>query len=265
MRRTASNRSGENSTRKAVLVLAWCLLVGVGVLAGPLAGPATAGDNAALFGFEPGEIEADPGETVELAVVVSSHGSLRGYGLSEIAFDVRYDPEVVSEVTVEHETWLADGGDERTGGSAEETEINGSAEVDETAGLVSVAQEREPAGDGVTGHGTVATIFLAIDENAAPTNLELAFENGSAILSTGDPQTVWDQEATVFVDGGVDEDGDEQEDLDGVTLADDVDLSEGDGGDADDEGVLAPGFGVLAALLAVFGVGSMFWLGRRSG
>ena len=260
MSRTPSNRS-RTVRGEAGLVLAWCLLVGVAALAGPLAGPTTAGDNAAIFNLEPEEIEADPGETVELDVVVSSHGSLHGYGLSEVAFEVRYDPEVVSNATVEHETWLADGG-----GSAEEAEINGSAEVDETAGLVSVTQERESADDGITGHGSVATISLSIDEDADPTNLKVAFESGSAILSTGDPQTVWDNEATVFVDGGVDEVGDEQGGIDGVTLADDADLSGDDegGAESEDEGVSTPGFGLLAALLAVFGVGSVLWLGRRS-
>ena len=245
---------------KAPLILAWCLLVGVAALAGPLAGPATAGDNAAIFNLEPEEVEADPGETVELDVVASSHGSLHGYGLGEVAFTVRYDPGLVSEATVDHETWLADGG-----GSAEEAEINGSAAVDESEGLISVAQEREPAGDGVTGTGAVATITLTVEEDAEPTNLEVAFENGSAILSTGDPQTVWDNEATVFVDGGVDEDEDEGEDLDGVTLGDDADLS-GDEEEGDEgESVSTPGFGPLAALLAVFGVGAVLWLGRSSG
>ena len=241
------------------LVLVGGVILLVSVFVGfPFAGTANAGDNAAIFGFEPEEIETDPGETVELEVLVSSHGSLRGYGLSEVAFTVSYDPDVVSDAAVEQEGWLGQDDDR-----IEDEKVNGSTEVDEAAGLVSVAQKREPAGDGVTGHGAVATISLTIEEDADPTNLEVAFESGSAILSTGDPQTVWDNEATVFVDGGVDEDRDKRDDLDGVTLGDDAEISREDEGAAEDESVSAPGFGLLAALLAGFGVGSVLWVGRR--
>ena len=237
--------------------------LGVGVLVGAFAGVASAGDQPAVFTIEPEEVEVEPGETVELDVVVYNHGPLQGEGLSEIAFDVSYDPEVVSEAAVEHDEWLLHGGGEGSDGDAE---IDASAAVDEDAGLISVTQEREPAENGVYGHGTAATISLTIDENAAATTFEVAFEDTMALIPSGMAHFVWAHEATVSVgDGGSADDGTDSgddgsagDDVDGVTLADDADLSGTENGDetgtaehGDETTVPVPGFGVLVAVFAL--------------
>ena len=257
------------------IVLACCLLLGAGALASPLfASSASAGDQPAVFTIEPEEVETDPGETVELDVVVYNHGPLHGQGLSEISFDVRYDPGTISDVTVEHDEWLLDGD--------EDAELDTSSEVDGNAGLISVEHEREPAGTGVLGDGAVATLSLTVAEDADSTTLELAFEDTSAIIPSGTPHYVWDHEATVHVGDAVGDTGSESDDVDGVTLGDDADLTETDsedrtavGDEADDETLPVvdpdgtepetdehgdrttapvPGFGVLVAVLALAAV-----------
>ena len=268
--------TGLRSGARGLAVLL-ALLVCAGALVGAFAGGASAGDQPAVFTIEPEEAGVEPGETVELDVVIYNHGPLQGQGLSEIAFDVRYDPGVVSEAAVEHDDWLVDGGDGSTGGDDEDVTLAVSSKVDEEAGLISVAQEREPAGDGVYGHGTAATISLTIDEDAAPTTFEVAFEDTTALIPSGVAHFVWDHEATVSVgdggnagggDAGAGGDDDSDADgIDGVTLADDADLSETDGDDGtddlpmvengDDPGTdqgdetTVPGFGVLVAVFAL--------------
>ena len=271
------------------LALILALLLAAGALVGAFAGAASAGDQPAVFTIEPEEVGVEPGETVELDVVIFNHGPLQGEGLSEIAFDVRYDPEVVSEAAVEHDDWLLHGGDEES--ADEDVTLDGSAEVDEDEGLISVAQEREPAGDGVYGHGTAATITLTVEEDADPTTFEVAFEDTTALIPSGIAHFVWDHEATVSVgtdgadgdDGGADRDDDSgADDVDGVTLGDDADLSGSEDG-ADDENetddlpmvengddpgtdrgeeTTVPGFGVLVAMIALVAAAAVLFAVR---
>ncbi|MFC6717712.1 cohesin domain-containing protein [Natrialbaceae archaeon GCM10025810] len=216
----------------ACTIIALCLVVAGAVP------PASAGDRGATLETDPDELEADPGETVTVDVVVASDGDTFGNGVADVRFDLTYDESVLTEAEVERGSWLADG----------DADVDGSTDVDEEAGVISIAQERDPAGDGVTGTGTVATITWTVADDAEPTDAELAFDEADIAVSTGHQQAVWDRTATVEVDGGGTADGesgdgesDDADDPDGVTLGDSDEVAgeSDDGEDGDGEGAEA--------------------------
>lgn len=201
-------------------------------------GGAIAGDNVALFSFEPDEIEAVPGEEVTVEIVMASYGGYGGEGIAAVSFALDYDPETLSVTDLEAEPWLE---------GEDGAEVAVEEEVDEEAGEAWLNQSREPAGDGATGTAPIATATLEVSEDAEPANATLSITGSSVTLATDDPQSTMVRDAVVIVDGGepADEGDEEAEgtDPDGVTLADDAepddaDVDATDGGDdseAEDE------------------------------
>ncbi|AGB37474.1 cohesin domain-containing protein [Natronococcus occultus] len=254
---------------RRVLAIALAALLAVGVLV-----PATtlAGDNATSFYFDDEEIAADPGETVELALIASDHGDLHGNGIDELEATIAYERDVLEVVDVEHGPMLAAGD--------ADAEVEGSSTVDEDAGTVTVEQERTPSGDGATGSDVAATITVAVAEDADATSEPIEIADASTTLVTDYPQATFEYDATIHVDGGDEDVEDEDDDgTDGVTLADEDDAGEAEdanGADADENGTTdgagsgddtessdddsVPGFG---APVAVLGLAVALWAVRR--
>ncbi|RQG98425.1 cohesin domain-containing protein [Natrarchaeobius oligotrophus] len=195
--------------------------------------PALAGDSVTIVFVEPSEVDADSGDSFELDVVVSDHGDYNANGIDELSFDIEYDPDVFTVADVEHRSMLAAGDPD--------AEVVGSAEIDDETGTVSIEQEREPSGDGAIATEPAVTITVEIADDVSPTTETIDLTNGAATLVTDYPQSVFERDATVAIDGGgeqtdADADANADGDPDGVTLADDPDEGgSGDGtGGADD-------------------------------
>ncbi|RQG95954.1 cohesin domain-containing protein [Natrarchaeobius chitinivorans] len=183
-----------------------------------LSAPALAGDNTTIFYFEPDETDADPGETITLDLLVSSHGDYNANGIDDISFELAYDADVLTVTEVEHREMLAAGDPD--------AEVVGTAEIDDDAGTVTVEQERAPSGDGATATEPAATLTVEIADDASATTETIEIVDASAILVTDYPQAIIDRDATVHVDGGAEpsSDGDERngdDETEGVTFADD--------------------------------------------
>ncbi|RQG90354.1 cohesin domain-containing protein [Natrarchaeobius halalkaliphilus] len=195
--------------------------------------PVIAGDSVTIIYVEESEIDADPGETIALEVMVSDHGDYDANGLGELSFDLTYDTDVFTATEVEHRSMLAAGDSD--------AEVIGSATIDDETGAVTIEQEREPPGDGAVATEPAATVTLEVAEDAPPTTETIGLTDGSAILVTDYPQSVFERDATVHVDGGDEESdgsGGEHDDADepeGVTLADDAAVEDGDGTDGAEE------------------------------
>lgn len=201
------------------------LLVAVLVLALVAGAPALAGDNTAIMYVEQDGIEADPGETVTVDVVLSSHGGYGGDGVGEVAFALEYDADALTVVDVEHGEWLAAGDADVVASTDHETE----------AGTLAVSQRREPPGDGATGTEPVVTLTVEVAADADPADSTLEFTESTVGLVNDYPQTVVDRDATILVAGGETPEGSAEGDDDAnVTLADDASSSDSPPESSDD-------------------------------
>ncbi|WP_121742913.1 cohesin domain-containing protein [Natronorubrum halophilum] len=153
-----------------------------------------AGDNASILYTDPGEIDADPGETVSFDLVVRSHGDYTGDGIHELSFALEYDPDVFTVTDVEHGPMLADGDSNAT--------VDGTVEIDDENGKVTVNQERTPSGDGAKATETAATVEVAVAEDAPSTTETIGIADAEAILVSDYPQPSVERNATVLVAGG---------------------------------------------------------------
>ncbi|MDG5820651.1 cohesin domain-containing protein [Natronococcus sp. A-GB7] len=210
---------------RQVIALALAALLAVGVLV-----PATAlaGDNATSFYFDDDEIAAEPGETVELELIASDHGDLHGNGIDELETTLAYESDVFEVVDVEHGPMLAAGDSD--------AEVEGSSAVDQEAGTVTIEQERTPSGDGATATDVAATIGLAVAEDAEATSETIEVADASTTLVTDYPQASFEYDATIHVDGGdgdAADDGADDAEADGVTLAEDANGDDDAGADED--------------------------------
>lgn len=211
--------------------LAGCLLAGLLVPA-----PVAAGDNAAMFYFEPKEVDVESGETVTIDLVASSHGAY-GDGVGELSATIAYDPDVFTVTDVEQGSMLAGGGEDGNGSAT----VDGTVEIDDENGVITVDQERIPPGNGTMGTGTTVTLTLAISEDAPTTNETLEITDGSATFPSDYSVDPIQRDATVLVDG---------------TAADDAAADDGGSGLEDP----VPGLTPLSGLAAI---GAALWLRAR--
>ena len=195
-------------TRLAVVACVFALCVAA---TGSLVGPVAAGDNVALFDFDPQETDVSAGESVTVNATMYTHGGYSGEGVTTVALTVAYDPSVMTVKDVERGPWLA---------PDDEATVNVTTTDDDEAGRLTIEQTRE-ADHGVTGSGTVVQLMFEIHEDA------------EVLLETDFPQNPIFREAMLSVDGGGDErvplaDEDDDGGTDGVTLAPDDHRGDGD-------------------------------------
>lgn len=213
------------------------LAVAVVLLVAFASGTAAAGDGASVITIEPRESTVDPGETVTLDVELADHGDLHENGVGEFALEVKWDEPLELE-DVEQTTWL------------EASDGDHTADVTVENDSVRFTESLEDASDGVRGSGPVGTITLRVPADAEPSTATVSFDETTVVLVTDWPQGTVEREGTILVDGGGDEEGDDDT-PDGITLADDADPGADDGATDADDTDASPGTGVLAVTLAV--------------
>lgn len=190
---TGSNDAARSTAFTAAIL---CALV-VGLL---VPAPVGGGDNATVFYFETTEIDAEPGETVTLDLEVRSHGGPAGDGIDELSIELAGDPDVLTVTDVEHGPMLAAGDSDAT--------VEGTAEIDDEDGTVTIAQERTPSGDGAKATDVAATLTIEIAADAGATTTDLEITDAEALLVSGYPQPSTERDVTIHVDGGsADDDG----------------------------------------------------------
>ena len=215
----------QSTTRRSVLGAILAVMLVFGAVAS-FAGPVAAGDGATFVLFDPDEADVEPGDVLTIDVWMSDHGDLHGNGVGEFSITVGYDSDVLTVEDVEHEGWLDDAS----------ATVDASTTVEAEDGTITIAERRDPPGDGVRGSGTVATLTFAVDEGAGPTTTEIVVEESTVLLVTDWPQGVVEGTATIYVDGGTPEsaDADGDEGPAGVTLGEPDEPGGEDSSDADD-------------------------------
>ena len=250
-----------------IAILVTALLVGFAAVS------ATAADTSGMLYFEPSEVDADPGDTVEVDVMFRTGGGYENEGAGTIEFTVEYDSSVLTATDIEPGPYLEGEGDD----SGDEPIIDASTAIDEDDGSAWINQTRTIEDAGVIGDQSAATVTFEIADDAEPTDATLSLTDRTVVLVSGDPddpghlQSTWDREGTIAIDGGSADGADaDAGDPDGVTLADDAAVgSDEDSSDRHtaDEDDPIPGFGLsvaLAGLSIVLGGGTLLASARRS-
>lgn len=235
--------------------LALAALVVAGGLLG-VVGFASAGDDVSLVEVEPGAAAADPGETVELDVVVDSDGGHDDAGVYHIRVRVDYPPAYLEVVDVAVRGWF----------DADAEAVATRTGVDRTAGVVAVEQRLRNPETGATGRRPAATVRFRVREDADPANVRVAVSNSELEITRSPyPLPVVPQGAEIAVDGGgevVDPDTDGEFSFEATTPTGTPTSTETptpsatetptprDGSGAGGDGAFSPLVAVIAGLLA---------------
>lgn len=201
-------------------------------------------DQVALISPDRTELEADPGETLELTVGLESRGGHGGEGVTAVALIAQYNPEYLTVTDVERGPWL----------EGEGTEVETRSTLADDAGTAIIEQRREPAAGGTTGSGTIATLTVRVAEDAPAGTTPISFGESTASLTGDYPPAVVDESATVAVAGGNESLGSfDHPDPDGLERDGEFDSSGGadDTAAASDGGAPVPGMTIGAALAAL--------------
>jgi hypothetical protein len=161
--------------------------------------PTSAGANSdvvSIFEYAPEEPEASPGETVTVDVEVFAGGAAYDIGVDRVNATLAYDSDALTVTDIQRGPWLAEG----------DADVLVETAIDDETGTVRVGQTRDPAGEGVTGNGTLLTVTLAVAEDAAPGNYTLAYGDNEVRMVNGHFQPVFVHNGTLVVteqaDGG---------------------------------------------------------------
>ncbi|MES3162093.1 MAG: cohesin domain-containing protein [Halorubrum sp.] len=189
------------SRRARVVAAALLCAVLVAGLTAPV-GPAVAGDNPGLLGFDPDTAAADPGETVEVNVWFRAMGGYDDDGVVAYEYTLAYDPNVLTAVGVEPGPWLERG---------EETSVRHGTAIDRENGTVTVAAERDPpaggVGDTAADRTPTATITFEVPDDAPATDAVVGIADADAQLLQYPLPVLTTREAVIEVAGGGDERG----------------------------------------------------------
>ncbi|MCU4926079.1 cohesin domain-containing protein [Halobacteria archaeon AArc-dxtr1] len=180
-------------SRRQPLALLAVALLALAIALTAITAPVAAGDNAAVYTFDPDDVEAEPGEQFDVDIIFSSHGDYGGEGVVDLATTVEYDDEVLSVVGVEQGAWLAG---EDASSSGAEGDVETTVETD--SGTVSIEQERLDAQAGVTGTAPVATLTVQIEESAEEGETTLEFTDSEAHTTAGQ-QFIFPRSGTVEI------------------------------------------------------------------
>ncbi|USZ70276.1 cohesin domain-containing protein [Natronosalvus halobius] len=178
--------------RLLVASLALALVTSAVALAGFGVGTVTAGDAVATISPTPYEVEAQPGEEIEIDVVMGSQGA-HGEGVASYELIAQYHPNYLEVTDIEAGDWLEQG---------EETEIREERVIANEAGTAILEQRRDPVAGGATGQTRVATITVQVVTDAPAAQTTLSFGNSEVYLEREFPLAVHDREVTISIDGG---------------------------------------------------------------
>jgi len=184
------------------------LAVGVALGAG-FAGSATAGDNVAVFTFEPDDAEVDPGDEIEIDVTLRSHGEFGDAGVASVLARFDYPTEYLTITDVEAGDWFEEAPDgDALGEGQDDVSVTESVDHDEEAGAVMVEQSLQEVDFGVTGLATVATLTVEVDPDADPAIAKIDAEGAeegvmTEVVATSQwPQPLSIIPAELTIDGG---------------------------------------------------------------
>ncbi|QSW99084.1 cohesin domain-containing protein [Haloterrigena alkaliphila] len=231
---------GPRNAREVATAVGYAavLLVVASLAIAGAAGTAAAGDSATILEVDPETAEAPPGETIHVAVVMTSDGGYGGIGLERIAFGLEYDSDVLTVEEVHHGPWLEQGN---------ETTVVTDHAVDDEAGTARIEQYRDPAAGGATGQDRVATVTFRVAEDADGTTAPLNVTAVDAGLANDWPVQSFTHNGSVVVEAGtgvVDASAPEPAGENGET----------NDGDSVDIGDAVPGFVAGTALATLVGV-----------
>ncbi|UTF53615.1 cohesin domain-containing protein [Natronosalvus rutilus] len=178
--------------RLLVATLALALVTSTVALAGFGVGTVTAGDAVATISPTPYEVEAQPGEEIEIDVIMRSQGA-HGEGVTSYELIAQYHPDYLEVTDVEAGDWLEQG---------EESEISEEQVIANEAGTAILEQRRDPVAGGATGQARVATITIEVAADAPAAQTTLSFGNSEVYLEREFPLAVHDREVTISIDGG---------------------------------------------------------------
>jgi hypothetical protein len=162
-------------------LLCACLLAGTGLGAG--------GDRSVLLYPEAENRTVAPGDSVEVDVVVSYHGTASGDGLESVSLVAEYNESLLRVTDVEPAGWFADG----TGNVATASETDGQ-------GVVTLSQELDPPGDGVVGTAQFATLTVEAAPDAPPGTATIAFGESNVAAAGGFPLPVFETDPEIRID-----------------------------------------------------------------
>ena len=167
--------------------------VGLALLLGALlltaAGPGAGGDRSVLLYPQGENRTVAPGETVEVDVAVSYHGTASGAGLESVSLVAEYDESALRVTDVEPAGWFAEG----SGTVATASEADGS-------GVATLSQELDSPGDGVTGTARFATLTVEVAPDAPAGTTTIAFGESSVAAAGDFPLPVFETDAEVRID-----------------------------------------------------------------
>lgn len=251
------------SVGRALAALALVALLVIGGTA-VFGGAVTAGDNVGLVDFHPTDGEAEPGvdviteadsgETVVIEATLRSDGGYSGEGVKSVNKTVAYDSELLRLTDIERGPWLEQGN---------ETDIVVESSIDNEAGRATLQQVRSPVDGGAVGEGVTVRMTFEVTEDASPSDAYLQYETVVLVLETDSPIPIIERERAISINGGGEErkpladDDKEDDDGPGITTPEgeqddatpeDSETPEPTEAETDDQ----PGFGVIAALVALF-------------
>lgn len=193
-------------SRIAVVFLA------VAVCFGGAAGLAAGGDGSILLYPETEEQTVEPGESVEIPVIVSHHGTTFGEGLENVTLVAEYDDSVLTLQDAEPAGWF------ETGDSTGEIRT----ETDHNPGQVVLEQRVEPADGGVIATAQFATLQFEVAEDPSVDRTEIDLQQSGVVIAGGLPSPVFETNAQLIIESGASTDdsgdgaGDESSDDEGA-------------------------------------------------
>lgn len=158
-----------------------------------LSGPAGASDNPGLLNFDPREVTAGPGETVEIDVLLRAAPQPQDDGVIGIEYTIAYDDTRLEADEVTIGPWL----------DGEDTTVESDTEIDGENGEINVQQWREPPGDGESDTGETPTAIVTFDVrgDAPPGEAEVTFASGEAQLHDHPLRLLTTRETVITVPG----------------------------------------------------------------
>lgn len=180
----------SSSQRAVKYLLAGVLLSGFLVFASL---GAIAGDQSVSVGFDPESTSAQPGETVELSVVVSTDGGHGDEGIESSTLRLEYPGEHLDIVGIEPGPFMQQ--------SSATLEVE--RRSNDSLGVVEFDQTLVDARNGVSGTEFLAHVTFEVDGNAPPSALEVRPDGSEFDLAVTEfPLPVFEQSGEIVVNGG---------------------------------------------------------------